>query len=142
MGIITIIILLASSFGILKTVLEFISSDVTASTFKRAAGNELKMLVFKLLSWTQEKFLIQLKHLVSSTPKSSQLLFLRKAECFKLKTLYIWYWDYVSHSCFSMFTSNVAVNIYCCTVHFDNVQNSFHQQIHSLLNIKNVKTYN
>jgi hypothetical protein len=24
---------------------------------------------------------------------------------------------------------------YCCTVHFDNVQNSFHQQMHTLLNI-------
>jgi len=50
LGIITIIILLASSFGILKTVLEFISSNITVSMFKRAVENELKTLVFKLLS--------------------------------------------------------------------------------------------
>jgi hypothetical protein len=35
-GIITIIILLASSFGILKTVLDFMSPDITVSTLKWA----------------------------------------------------------------------------------------------------------
>jgi len=50
LGIITIIILLASSFGILKSVLEFIYSDITVSTLKRAGENELKTPAFKLLS--------------------------------------------------------------------------------------------
>jgi len=50
------IILFAQSFGILKTILEFKSSDITVSMFKRAGDNELKTLVFKLLSWTREKF--------------------------------------------------------------------------------------
>jgi hypothetical protein len=30
----------------------------------------------------------------------------------------------------------------CYTVRFDKVQNSFHQQMHPLLNIQNIKTYN
>jgi hypothetical protein len=40
------------------------------------------------------------------------------------------------------FNERNRIDFYCCTVHFDNVQNSFHQQMHTLLNIQNVKTYN
>jgi hypothetical protein len=32
-------------------------------------------------------------------------------------------------------TKQIDAVFYCCTVHFDKVQNSFHQQMHTLLNI-------
>jgi hypothetical protein len=33
----------------------------------------------------------------------------------------------------------VNIFFYCCTVHFDNIQNSFHQQMHPLLTYKMLK---
>jgi hypothetical protein len=56
LGITTIIILLASSFGILKIVLEFMSRDITVSMLKRGETKELKTFILKLLSGTPEKF--------------------------------------------------------------------------------------
>jgi hypothetical protein len=56
LGIITIIILLASSVGILKTVLEFMSPDITVSMLKRVRKKELKTFILELLSRSREKF--------------------------------------------------------------------------------------
>jgi hypothetical protein len=50
LGIITIIILLASSVSILKTVLEFMSPAVTVSMLKRVETKELKTFILKILS--------------------------------------------------------------------------------------------
>jgi plasmid rolling circle replication initiator protein Rep len=36
---------------------------------------------------------------------------------------------------YSPLTKCMLYNFYCCAVHFDNVQNSFHQHMHPLLNI-------